>query len=79
MTYAHESLRQRRRRRDRELLTRIASILVQTLAVIAFAAIFAFVAVEWAAGCGEVTYYPDHTWRTNECVFMDREQKSGTW
>lgn len=79
MAYAYETRRQRRRRRDRELLTRIASILVQTLAVVAFATLGAFVAVEWLAGCGEITYFPDHTWRTNECVFMVTEQRSGTW
>lgn len=40
---------------------------------------FTYIAIEWMAGCGEVTYFEDHTWQTNECVFRTVEIKTGTW
>lgn len=52
---------------------------MNALAVVLAAVLFAVTLVEWSAGCGEVTYYADRTWETNECVFMDREVKRGTW
>jgi hypothetical protein len=35
--------------------------------------------IEFAAGCGEVTYHADRTWTTNQCVFLNTKQASGTW
>jgi hypothetical protein len=37
------------------------------------------VLIEWAVGCGEVTYLPDHTWESNDCVFLPREVSYGEW
>ncbi len=32
--------------------------------------LLALVIIEWAVGCGQVTYYPNGTWTENECVFL---------
>ena len=37
------------------------------------------VLIEWAVGCGEVTYLSDHTWKSNDCVFLPREVSYGEW
>jgi hypothetical protein len=34
---------------------------------------------EVLAGCGEVTYFPDRTWQSNECVFIPSEISYGKW
>ena len=41
--------------------------------------LFAVVILEWLAGCGEVTYFADGTWSTNECLFQDNNIETGTW
>ena len=43
------------------------------------AMVFALIAIEWMAGCGEVTHYANGTWKTNQCVFYDRPIKTGRW
>jgi hypothetical protein len=35
--------------------------------------------LELAVGCGQVTYLPDRTWRSNECVFISSEIEYGRW
>ena len=46
---------------------------------VAFSALVALVLVEWAVGCGEVTYHADGTWTTNECAFLPHKQARGEW
>lgn len=41
--------------------------------------VFMVVAIEFVVGCGERTYFPDGTWKTNECVFIPYESVRGTW
>ena len=48
-------------------------------ATLLIAIVIAVVAIEWLAGCGEVTYYADRTWETNQCVFQDNKIERGTW
>jgi hypothetical protein len=44
------------------------------------AAFAAMVGIEWAAGCGEVTYHANHTYTSNECVFINnRTTATGRW
>ena len=45
----------------------------------AIGTLFAMVLLEWLAGCGEVTYFADGTWITNECLFQDNKISQGTW
>jgi len=42
-------------------------------------AFIAFLLLEWLAGCGEVTHFADGTWRTNECIFLNADIKTGVW
>ncbi len=35
--------------------------------------------LEWMVGCGQVTYFADGTWATNECIWAGREMQTGTW
>jgi hypothetical protein len=46
---------------------------------VAFSALVALVLIEWAVGCGEITYHADGTWVTNECVFIPHKQARGEW
>lgn len=50
-----------------------------TLCCVGFAALIAFVLINWAMGCGEVFYYPDGTWQTGECFLLPYEVARGTW
>ena len=38
-----------------------------------------FILIEWVSGCGEVTYFPDRTWKSNECAFLSSEISYGKW
>ena len=38
-----------------------------------------FLFAEWIIGCGEVTYLPDRTWQSNECIFIPNEISYGKW
>lgn len=52
-------------------MKKLKSLLLDTLIVFAFGLLFAVLAVEWMAGCGE--YYIDSRGNVipNECVFID--------
>ena len=41
----------------------------------------AMLVLELMAGCGQVTYFPDRTWRSNECLFLPlpHEISYGHW
>ena len=45
----------------------------------AIGTLLAMVLLEWIVGCGEVTYFADGTWITNECLFQDNKISKGTW
>jgi len=52
---------------------------VHMLAVAAAGTALAFLALEWVIGCGEVTYFADGSWATNECVLLPSAEASGRW
>jgi len=52
---------------------------LMTIAMCLVGAIMGVVVLEWLVGCGEVTYFADGTWRSNECLFQDRPITTGTW
>ncbi len=52
---------------------------LMTIAMCLIGALFGVVVLEWLVGCGEVTYFADGTWRTNECLFQERPITTGTW
>lgn len=49
---------------------------INILAVIAFTGLLAVVLVEWAVGCGETYTDAQGTVHVNECVFLNRGEKS---
>lgn len=67
------------RREATRLREMVVKATIQAIAILLAATLFAGVLLEWVAGCGEITYYPDGTWQTNECLFIDNEIKTGTW
>lgn len=58
---------------------KIVAALIYAGTILATALLITVVLLEWIVGCGEVTYLPDSTWHTNECLFIPHEQKTGTW
>jgi len=58
---------------------KIVAALIYAGTMLAVALLIMVVMLEWVVGCGEVTYLPDGTWHTNECLFIPHEQKTGTW
>lgn len=61
------------------LLQRLTPVLLGLLGFTAFYALVMVVLIEWVGGCGQVIYYPDHTWETGDCVFLAIEKRTGTW
>ena len=61
----------------------MTNTIVRALGATALAALFsalvALVLIEWAVGCGEITYHADGTWTTNECAFLPHKQARGEW
>jgi hypothetical protein len=54
----------------------------QMMKFIALGAVSVFTVMlllELMAGCGQVTYLPDRTWRSNECVFISYDIQYGRW
>ena len=49
------------------------------LILVSFGTALGFVLFEWIIGCGEVTYLPDRTWQSNECIFIPNEISYGKW
>jgi hypothetical protein len=49
------------------------------IALGAMGIVVAVLVLELAVGCGQVTYLPDRTWRSNECVFVSSEIVYGLW
>ena len=35
--------------------------------------------LEFSVGCGATTYHADHTYTTNECIFIPYTPTSGRW
>lgn len=54
---------------------RAASVCMVALAT----AMLMLILVEWLAGCGEIIYNEDGTWRTGECVFLPYQPATGNW
>lgn len=65
--------------RRRQWAERAFAFALGTIVTISLTAAVVIVMLEWSVGCGEVTYYGDGTWRTNECVFIDNPIKEGKW
>ena len=53
--------------------------LMKFIALGAVSVFAAMLVLELAVGCGQVTYFPDRTWRSNECVFISSEIVYGQW
>ena len=58
---------------------KVAKIILTSLVCIGCGVMLGVILIEWMAGCGEVTYYADRTWVSNECVFQNNEIARGTW
>ena len=83
MTYM--TLRQRRtqqaRRERMATLLHVGKVLLSSLALVLISLTFTVGILEWLAGCGEVFYYGDGTWKTGQCIFMDtlHPVREGVW
>jgi hypothetical protein len=53
--------------------------MIKFIVVVTIGILISIVFAEWAAGCGEVTYFPDRTWRLNECLYISSEMRYGKW
>jgi len=74
MAYA-SPLTRRRLRHDR--VTKLLSALIIGSMSAAF---IVLIGVEIAVGCGQISYYPDGSWATNKCVWLNNpNHRSGEW
>jgi hypothetical protein len=62
---------QRRLELGREMLKFIITVALGGLIFIVLA--------ELAVGCGQVTYFPDRTWVSNECLVIESKIRYGRW
>ena len=53
--------------------------MIKFIALGAIAVLAAILVLELAVGCGQVTYLPDRTWASNECLFVESEISYGRW
>jgi hypothetical protein len=58
---------------------KVAKFILTSLVCLGCGVMLGVIMIEWMAGCGEVTYYADRTWVSNECIFQDNEIAKGTW
>jgi hypothetical protein len=54
-------------------------IIIKGVVILAAAGGLALIILELMAGCGQVTYLPDNTWKSNECLFLPHEINYGRW
>ena len=64
---------------EETISSKLIKYTLMTLAMVLMGALFSVVLLEWLVGCGEVTYFADGTWKSNECLFQDRPITTGTW
>jgi len=69
--------------RRRERHERMTKILANATLGAVLGVFLGLMGVEVIAGCGEVSYYPDGSWSTNQCVWLhhitDVQHRSGEW
>jgi hypothetical protein len=58
---------------------RCSMIIIKGVVILAAAGGLALIILELMAGCGQVTYLPDNTWKSNECLFLPHEINYGRW
>jgi hypothetical protein len=47
--------------------------------IVTIGILISIIVTEVMVGCGQVTYFPDRTWRSNECIFISSEIIYGIW
>jgi hypothetical protein len=52
---------------------------VKFLSFAAISSLTFVILAEMAVGCGQVTYFQDRTWRSNECLFINSKISYGRW
>ena len=52
---------------------------VKFLSFAAISSLTFVILAEMAVGCGQVTYFQDRTWRSNECLFISSNIVYGRW
>ena len=60
------------------LLQRLTPVILGLLGFTAFYALIMIVLIEWVGGCGEIIYYPDHTWETGDCGLVPVRFRQGS-
>lgn len=83
MTYITTRERRLQRRRQQRIgtLAHVGKVLAGIFVFVLCTCLFSVALIEWLAGCGEVFYYGDGTWKTGQCVFMDtlHPVREGVW
>jgi len=49
-------------------MNRVKEILVGGIIMLIIATMFSVILLEWVAGCGEIIYYPDRTWKNRRML-----------
>jgi hypothetical protein len=53
--------------------------MIKFIVIVIIGIFISIVFAELAVGCGEVTYSPNRTWASNECLFIPSEISYGRW
>ena len=53
--------------------------MIKVISIIAAGILLSLLFFEMMAGCGEVTYSSDRTWKGNECLFLPTSISYGKW
>jgi len=51
----------------------------QVITLLVVGMLLTFIMLEALSGCGERTYFQNHTWVTGECLFIPYTPTSGRW
>jgi len=53
--------------------------MLKSIITVALGGLVFIVLAELVVGCGQVTYFPDRTWVSNECLFIESEISYSRW
>jgi hypothetical protein len=53
--------------------------MMKFIIIVASGILISIVGMELMVGCGQVTYFQDRTWESNECLFIANEIHHGRW
>jgi len=60
-------------------MTKFRSVVTIGILILMIEILILIIVTEVMVGCGQVTYFPDRTWRSNECLFVPNKISYGQW